>query len=360
MEGKTERGWLSRRRALVIVLAVATAAALYLCFLMALPFLPALSMALALAVIARPLHRWVKSRVGNADVAAGLTLAAVVVVFVVPAVFVVAQIVPQAAAGLDKAQVQAQDGTWRERLDESATFGPVLHWIEENVDVAAEVQRVVLGMVGDVAAVVTGSVWAGLQILITLFALYYFLRDHDLVLAEVRSLLPLSERETDDMFRKIDDTIHATIFGSVLCAIIQGTMGGLMFWLLDMPAPLVWGLVMALLAIVPNLGTFVVWAPTAVFLALHGQWGKAVVLGLWGGVAIALIDNLLYPMLVGNRMRLHTVPVFFAIVGGLAVFGFAGVILGPVILAVTDGLIDVWRRRTSGGQTAETALPAAK
>jgi predicted PurR-regulated permease PerM len=114
--------------------------------------------------------------------------------------------------------------------------------------------------------------------------------------------------------------------------------------------------VMGLLAIVPVLGAFVVWVPAAIFLALEGNWGKALLLTAWGGIVIALIDNLLYPILVGTKLRLHTVPVFIAIIGGLTVFGVAGVILGPLVFAVTLSLIDVWRRRTAHGRTAENGV----
>ena len=136
---------------------------------------------------------------------------------------------------------------------------------------------------------------------------------------------------------------------------MQGVLGGLIFWWLGLPAPILWGAVMALLAIVPVLGAFVVWLPVAIFLAASGQWGQAVILALWGTVVVGLIDNLLYPILVGKRLRLRTVPVFFAIVGGLAVFGAAGVILGPVILALTDAILEIWRRRTAGGRPGEEA-----
>jgi predicted PurR-regulated permease PerM len=108
----------------------------------------------------------------------------------------------------------------------------------------------------------------------------------------------------------VADTIHATVFGTLTVAAVQGVLGGLIFWWLGLPAPILWGAVMALLAIVPVLGAFVVWLPVAIFLAASGQWGQAVILALWGTVVVGLIDNLLYPMLVGKRLRLHTVPVF--------------------------------------------------
>ncbi len=108
-----------------------------------------------------------------------------------------------------------------------------------------------------------------------------------------------------------------------------------MFWWLDIPAPLFWGVVMGLLAVVPFLGAFVIWAPVAAYLALAGQWGSALLLTLWGTAVIGLIDNVLYPVLVGSRLMLHTVPSFIAVVGGVILFGTPGLILGPLVVTVS-------------------------
>ncbi|MGH8565423.1 MAG: AI-2E family transporter [Gammaproteobacteria bacterium] len=97
------------------------------------------------------------------------------------------------------------------------------------------------------------------------------------------------------------------------------------------------------------------WLSAAGFLALGGDWGKALILIIWESLIVSLIDNLLYPVLVGSKLRLHTLPVFFAIVGGLIVFGGSGLILGPVVLAVTVAVIEVWRQRMRGGRTLEEA-----
>jgi predicted PurR-regulated permease PerM len=150
----------------------------------------------------------------------------------------------------------------------------------------------------------------------------------------------------DRLFSRVGDTVYATIYGTLAVAAVQGTLGGLMFWWLGLPAPLLWGLVMGVLAVVPVLGAFIVWIPAALFLALDGSWGKALILALWGGVAVGGIDNVIYPILVGNRMKLHTIPAFMAIVGGLIVFGPSGLILGPVALTVTVLLLEIWQSRT--------------
>ncbi len=131
-------------------------------------------------------------------------------------------------------------------------------------------------------------------------------------------------------------------------AAVQGLLGGLMFAALGLPAPLLWGVVMALLAVVPVLGTFIVWIPASCFLALEGSWGKAVILILWGSLVVGTIDNLLRPVLVGKRLKIHTVPAFMSVIGGLVVFGASGLILGPVILTITIVLLELWPHRTPG------------
>ena len=112
---------------------------------------------------------------------------------------------------------------------------------------------------------------------------------------------------------------------------------------------------MAVLAILPIFGAALIWVPAALFLAIQGEWNKALLLAGWGALIVGLVDNLLYPMLVKNRMRMHTVPVFIAVLGGLFAFGATGIVLGPLILAIALALLDIWRRRMALGEI-ETAV----
>ena len=132
------------------------------------------------------------------------------------------------------------------------------------------------------------------------------------------------------MIRRVNDTIFATIYGTAAVAAVQGLLGGLMFWWLGLPAALLWGVVMAVLSMVPLLGAFVVWVPAAIFLLIQGSWVKALILTGWGAGVVGTIDNLLRPVLVGRRLNLHTVLAFISVVGGLLVFGSSGLVLGPV------------------------------
>jgi predicted PurR-regulated permease PerM len=353
MPRKADEGWLSRERILALVLLAVTAVAFYFCYRLTQPFLPALTWALALAVVARPMHEWIAARVGNADVAAGLSVGLVAVLLIGPSLFVLQRLTREAAVGMEHIQQQAESGAWRDNLERHEWLEPAVRWVERNIDVRGEIPTAVNRLIGDATAVLGGSIWAVTQLLLTLFTLYFFFRDRPAVLRGVRSLLPLAREEADRLFRRVADTVHATVYGTLVVALVQGTLGGLMFWWLGLPAPLTWGLIMALLAVVPYLGAFVVWAPAAAVLALQGDWGDALLLTGWGVVIVGFIDNLLYPLLVGQRMRLHTLVVLVAIIGGLAVFGASGVVLGPVVVAVALALVDVWRQRTADGHAAD-------
>jgi predicted PurR-regulated permease PerM len=349
---------LTRERVSVFVLAAATALAVYVCYLIVNPFIPVLAFALALAIVARPIHGWCCGRVKNPDVAAGLAVVIVGVFIILPVVFVAQRIGREAVSGAQMVQEHVGDRDWLRELEAHPRLGAWVKDARERLDLGAMVQQVAGFITRTAPQAVAGTAWAVVELFLTLFTLFYFFRDRGAVLGTVRSLLPLSRAEADDVFGRVADVIHATLYGSLAIALVQGALGGLMFWWLGLPSPVVWGAVMALLAVVPNLGTPVVWLPAAAILALTGQWGKATILAAWGATAIGLIDNVLYPYLVGSRMRLHTLAVFFSMLGGLSLMGAAGVVLGPVTLAVTMALLDVWRRRTAGGKPAEAGVSA--
>jgi predicted PurR-regulated permease PerM len=265
-------------------------------------------------------------------------------------------LVSEVAVNVERIETDAIEKRWETVLKTHPRLAAFLENVGQYVDVPGQVERIVGALTEQVRTFLTTSVWTALQILLMLFTLFFFFRDRQLVLQKVRSLVPLADQEADEVFQRVGDTIHASIYGTLFVALIQGTLGGLMFWWLGLPTPVLWGVVMSLLAVIPYLGAFVIWLPVALFLALEGDYGRAAILFAWGAIVVSLIDNLLYPILVGQRMRLHTLPVFFSILGGLTVFGMAGLVLGPVVLALTLALMEIWRRRTAGGRAAEAAL----
>ncbi|HSE98622.1 MAG TPA: AI-2E family transporter [Blastocatellia bacterium] len=342
-------GLLTRERVLITVLIATTALAIYICYQLVQPFLPAIIWAIALAVVANPLHERIERHIPYESIAAALSVFIVAILIIAPSIFVLDRVVREAVEGISTIALQTEADPLTAILRDNPFLLSLLKWVEGHINLQGEFERFTTGMRDTASSLVTGSFWAVVQLLITLFVLFYFFRDRRTVLRSLRSLLPLSENEADQVLHRVTNTIYATIYGTLVVAMIQGTLGGLMFWWLGLPAPVLWGVVMALLSLVPMLGSFVVWIPAAVLLLLGGQWQKALLLAGWGTVVVGMIDNILYPVLVGRRIRLHTLAVFFAVLGGLLLFGASGIILGPVVLSVTDALIDVWRRRLRRG-----------
>jgi predicted PurR-regulated permease PerM len=343
----------TRDRLLLMVLLAATVVVTYLVYRLLWPFLPALAWAFALSIIAHPVHRWVGRKIHHRGAATGITVGLVAVLILGPALFVARQVTLQSIQGLQWIQEEGKLAEWRQTLSEQARLNGLMQWAEENVDLASEAKQLLSNVTQNMTGWLAGTVWLGVQLLIMLLTLFFFLRDSQQAVGAARSLVPLSNREANKVFRTVSDTIHATIFGTVTVSIVQGILGGLIFYFLGIPGALVWGTIMGLLSIVPYLGAFVIWGPVAAYLALQGDWTRAVVLAVYGMAAIGLIDNLLYPILVGRRMRLHTLVAFFAILGGVTTFGMSGIVLGPVIVAIALALIDIWRHRTAAGHGAE-------
>ena len=346
------QGWLSRPRALALVLVLVTLIAVYLCYLLIHPFLPAIAWALALAVVAFPSYSRLARRIHSPNLAATIMVALVALVIIAPAVLLAQQLVAQAGEGVQYINKQVESLSKDEFVKQHPRLEPIVQWLERSSTPSDDINRVASTVTGQLSWVSSGLMWALTQLLITLYILFYFIRDHREGANWLRSLVPLSDRETDEVFDRVQDTVYATIYGTVVVALVQGIVGGLLFWAVELPAPLMWGALVAVLALVPVLGPFVIFIPAAALLAIQEKWQACAIISI-GGIVIALIGHFLYPFLVGQKLRLHPVLVFFAFLGGLAVFGAAGLILGPAVLALTEALVHIWQRRTADGRPAE-------
>jgi len=328
-----------------LVLLAATIAGILTCVLLAAPFLAPLTWALVLAVAAAPLHAGLEARLKQPSLAAAASVLIVLLVVAVPAAFVVGRLLEEAVSSIALVQAAVSSGALQRLLDAHPAIAPVGTWIEQRVDLSAVMTALTTWASNFGASFAKGSVVQVLQIVLTFYLLFYCLRDRRAAGRLLKDWMPLTHAETRLIVGRVIDAVHAIIYGTVAVAAVQGALGGLMFWILGLPTPLLWGLVMGLLSIVPVLGSFVVWIPAAMFLALDGSWGKAAVLVVWGAVVVGGIDNILRPMFVGGRLRLHTVPAFISIVGGLVLFGASGFILGPLAVTVTILLLEIWRAR---------------
>jgi predicted PurR-regulated permease PerM len=328
----------SRPGALIAI----TAVGIGICAWIAAPFVSPLTWAFALAVVAAPFHRRVESSIRNPNLAAVVSVLAVTLVLLLPTMFVAWQIGAQASRDLARIQQYLDAGALRE-LASQIPGGDRIY--DALIAKREGPSALVPAANQDAGAWVLSTLFILFQTLVAIFALFFMLRDRNRALSTVRSYLPMTPAESSYFFERIRSMAHATIYGSVTTAIVQGTLGGMMFALLDIRAALLWGAVMALLSMIPSAGAFVIWIPAAVILALQDDWTRAIILVAWGTLVVGTIDNILYPWLVGKEVRIHQLAVFVAIVGGLIAFGAAGLVLGPVVVAATMALLDIVQQR---------------
>jgi predicted PurR-regulated permease PerM len=334
----------SRSRLRAYILVAITLAGLFVCILLTTPFLPALTWAVGLAILFAPAHCWVQAKLKKPNLASAISVLWIGLIIVLPFIFLGSRLIYEAAKGAATLKEKAASGEWRRIMEGHSTLAILAEWIEQ-ADIPGALNNITSWLATASASLVRGGILQVVTLLLTFYLLFYFLRDRDAIVDWLRDISPLSEDEMNRLMSRIVDTVRATLYGTVAVAALQGTLGGLIFWWLGLPMPLLWGLVMGLLAVIPVFGAFVVWMPTAIFLALDGSWGQALILVAWGAVAIGCIDNLLYPILVGNRLKLHTVAAFFSILGGVILFGAPGLLLGPLTVTVTVFLLELWRIR---------------
>ncbi|AZO91183.1 AI-2E family transporter [Pseudomonas sp. QLc11A] len=177
---------------------------------------------------------------------------------------------------------------------------------------------------------------------IMLYLLFFFLRDGAELARKVRTAVPLEEQQKRRLQLKFNRVVRATVKGNLLVAITQGALGGLIFWFLDIPSVLLWAVLMAFLSLLPAVGAGIVWVPVAAFFLLTGAIWQGVVLGLFGIFVIGLVDNVLRPILVGKDTRMPDYMILISTLGGLAIFGLNGFVIGPLIAALFMSSWDIF------------------
>jgi predicted PurR-regulated permease PerM len=331
-----------------VALMAALLAGLYLCWRIVLPFLDVLLWAGVLVVVFQPVHRRLLLRIAHPGWTATASTLLVIVTILGPVTLITLAVVDELRDVVSQLETNAL------RVDfNSPVIGPWLRWIDQYVDIeryqdAAFIRERLEGWTGVLAnstiGVVGGAVSVVVQMLLVVFTMFYLFRDGDAIRRAAYDVLPLERSQMRDVVARTGEVIGATVYGVIVIALIQGVLGALIFWALGLPSALLWGVVMFFLSMIPMAGAFLVWAPAAIFLAVTGAWTRAIILVVWGVLVVGTIDNFLSPRLVGQRTRLHELLVFFSVLGGLEVFGVLGLVLGPVVVAITLALIEMVRQ----------------
>lgn len=332
-----------------LALLIATAIALYLCWLMLQPFVNVVAWASVLVIVFYPVHRRLVARTRRPATSALLSSLLVIFTILVPLTLITLAVVNELTNAVNAVHVNLST-----MLDPQASpLGRIIGWFGQYINIEELrsgdfLKERLRGMSGAIAGRALGF-FGGLvgiivQIFFVVFTMYYLFRDGERFVRALPDTLPLQRGQSEKIFERTRDVISASLYGVLVIAVIQGALGGVAFWALGLPSAIVWAVVMTFLSMIPMAGSFLVWVPAAIYLALTGHYGKALILALWGALIIGTVDNFLRPKLVGERTKLHELFIFFSVLGGLQVFGVVGIVLGPVVLAITLALLDVFRQ----------------
>lgn len=343
-----------------------------ICLAMVWPFLPALGWALLLAVIAWPLHVRLGRRIRSPNAAAAVTTTIIAAAIVVPALLVGIRLVREARSlsAINRPAIGSNPRT--PRIAAISGLRGALTWVENYVELPeTDPEAAIRTTVAEAGraigrysvTVIKNAVWGSVQLAVLVISLFFMFRDGHLAGAFVRSMLPFGREQIDRVLAAVTDTLHAAVIGTGVIAVAQGLLAGAAYFAAGLPSPMLWTVVTIILCLVPVLGAPVIWIPASVLLALQGETGRAVGLALWGLLVVGTVDNLLRPFVIGQRTRMHPLPVFFSILGGTMLMGPLGLFMGPLALAFLAAVEHEWRllKSTSGACTdgREVALKRA-
>lgn len=333
------------------------------------PFYGAILWAIVTALVFAPLHgRMLRAMPGRRSLAAFATLCIIILIVILPFLLIAGALVREAT----QAYQFLQSGQWNLKgvfdqvsaavpawlTDLSARFGVYnLNDIQERVVAAlsASSQYLATGAV----SIGMGTVGFLVQLAVMLYLLFFLLRDGESLAERVSSAVPMRARRQRRLFDRFKVVVRATVKGGILVALLQGALGGVIFWLLGIPVPLLWAALMALLSLVPAVGAGLVWLPVALYLLATGAVWQGIALIAYGAFVIGLADNVVRPILVGKDTKMPDYLVLISTLGGIEVFGLNGFVMGPVIAAMFIAAWQIFSEAENGPEAGAGPLPGA-
>ncbi len=333
-------------RVFALVLAAVLGYALVLIFM---PFIGSITWAIFLAFLLFPLNERLRRRLRGPALAAGTLTILAPIVILLPLSALSIDFVAQISDLVQK--FQAASKQWDiKTLSDLQQFPMIAHanaWLQSHGISTEQMQGGIVSGTQDMlqrAARLSGSFFIGaldslVSFAVMLFLLYFFLCDGDAMITRARKLIPLDETRKDRLFRQLSDVTRAIVVGTSVTALLEGLLIGIGFGIASLPSPVVFGVLAALLSMLPIGGAAFVWVPGALWLFLDGRWGFGIFMVAWG-LMLGGLDNVMRPMLISGRAKISALAVFLGVLGGIPAFGAIGVIAGPVLLSLVLALAE--------------------
>ncbi len=333
-------------------------AILVLGFFIARPFLPALFTGAIMAYLSYPLYKKLLAHIKNKNFASFLIAFFIVLIFTIPFVVVLGIVSKEAYLtyttlnqqdlGTNFLRVVCKDESW---MSCKAVKSLVDFLPRNDLDYYLQVTigKITMFIIENVSKFLSSIPFILLNFFVMIFVVYYLLKDGEIVAERLKNILPLKEPHKQHVLQTFHNTTYAVFYGNILTAVLQGILGVMGFLALGIPSAILWGFVMMVFALIPYFGTAIVWLPAALNLIFAGYLQndnsstvRGVILIIYGIFVVSSIDNFLKPMIISSKAKVHPILALIGVLGGLSLFGFLGLILGPVMLALLMTFVDIY------------------
>ncbi len=330
-------------------------ATLFFCFIFGLfcillfclfrPFLSAIAWATILATLSYPLYLKLRKRLNTKSdmLPAILMTFLILILLILPATFIAGTLASEVLTAyryIDQNLLEA--GRTKEWFDQASAFAA-----KYNVDLKSAIANNFKAISTSVATQ-TGDILKSfakniIKFILTIFTLFFLFKNGESMIQELKWIIPLSDKQKETIFKRFQEVLYAIMYGILLTAIVQGTLGGIGYYLADIPSAVLFGALMMLCALLPAGGTSLIWIPTSIILITQGDVGKGIFILAWGALFVGLVDNIMKPIFISERSKLSFILVFFGILGGINLFGLVGIFAGPLIIAIFLALLEIFK-----------------
>lgn len=306
-------------------------------FSILMPFLGAIFWAVALAIVFAPLQNYFVKHIKWKNFATLCTLVCCALIVVLPFLFIISSVIAECMKMY--AALSSGSTNLTQYIEEIQKAYPFIQDILKELNfepglITQKISEYALKISGYIATqtvhIGQGTISFIVQVCIMLYIAFYMMRDSNSLIIKLHKALPLGHKREQLLFAKFSEVTRATIKGSLVVAIVQGTIGGLVFYFLGVSSALLWGVVMTLFSLIPIVGASIVWLPVCVYFFAVGETMNAIILLFFGAVVIGLMDNILRPVLVGRDTKLPDYVILLSTLGGFSIFGMNGFVVGPL------------------------------
>ncbi len=334
-----------RKNIFFAILIIVTIAFLYLLKPLAYPIF----WAAVLAGIFGPVHKRINRKLRHPNLSSAIMLILVFFVILVPLALVASVLLAQAidmySALKDTADLQRK----AQAIIDLLKGNPYLQKLDIDekaltdkfYEVAGGISKYIVGYLTDLSQ---NTLLLLINFVVMFYCLFFFIRDGDKLLRGSLYILELKDEIGNRLYQRFTSTARATLKGTIIIGLIQGTMGGILFWAVGINSAIVWGVIMVLTAMIPGIGCAIIWAPAALIMLATSHIWEAVVIIAVGSLVISSVDNILRPLLVGKDTQMHPLLIFLSTLGGIAVFGISGFVIGPIITALLSTLWEIYEK----------------